>query len=260
MALVIPSAGPPAPRIQWEVGLSFLCWRAPRSGGDRHRVSEEGQATCVSARLHPKRRVLAAARRPPPPPPLTSSAWPSSRSKVTTHTHSSQAEKRAQGVTGARAPEDGASRRSRSGRGPAPDCASIAETAAAGSALPGERPGGVAGGTAGRRRPRRTSGPRCGAVERPSRTREALPWSRRPLAAGGAQCSGEALSSPARWALAGQSGPERGGGTSGGARCDPRRLPGGFNNLVSSFLNSRSSRHKGRRLRVFSASAPWGHP
>lgn len=30
---------------------------------------------------------------------LTSSAWPSSRSKVTTHTHSSQAEKRAQGIS-----------------------------------------------------------------------------------------------------------------------------------------------------------------
>lgn len=39
---------------------------------------------------------------------LTSSAWPSSRSKVTTHTHSSQAEKRAQGTAEARAarPED----------------------------------------------------------------------------------------------------------------------------------------------------------
>lgn len=73
--------------------------------------------------------------RPPRPPargPLTSSAWPSSRSKVTTHTHSSQAEKRAQGVPGARVPEDGAPRRPRARCCPAPAPWSI--TAATGTA------------------------------------------------------------------------------------------------------------------------------
>lgn len=88
-----------------------------------------------------------------PLPPLTSSACPSSRSKVTTHTHSSQAEKRAQGGAAARAPEDRTPRRSRGRRGPALDSESMAETAAAGSTLPGERPGGVAGETARRRWP-----------------------------------------------------------------------------------------------------------
>lgn len=184
----------------------------------------------VSARMYLKWRELstaprAPAQRPPPdnsfwpprPAGLTSSAWPSSRSKVTTHTHSSQAEKRAQGTAGARVPVDCAPRRPRARRGPARDRESMAAAAAARSALPGERPRGVAEGTAPRLWPGSTSGRRRGAVERPSRTRAALPWPPCPLAAGGAQCSAEASSPPVRRARAGQSGPEPGGGTSGGA-------------------------------------------
>lgn len=105
--------------------------------------------------------------------PLTSSAWPSSKSKVTTHTHSSQAEKRVQGAAKACVPEDDTPRRPRAGRGPARDRASMAGAGTAGRALPGKRPGGVAGETARRRRPRRSSGPRPGAVERRSRARGA---------------------------------------------------------------------------------------
>lgn len=122
---------------------------------------------------------------PAPPRLLTSSAWPSSKSEVTTHTHSNQAEKRAQGAAGARAWEDGALRWSRALLDSGRDSASMA-------ARSGRQR--VARGTA----PRRCRGnsreavasahvgPRCGAVERPAWTRAALLRSRPPLAAGGA--------------------------------------------------------------------------
>ena len=121
-------------------------------GGDRCGASEEEEATwgvgptvpLARAALRPpggdgralvgrrrQRKARPAAR---PPAPLTSSAWPSSRSKVTTHTHSSQAEKRAQGAAAARAPGDASPKRPRPRRGPAPD----SESMAAGTA-PAER-------------------------------------------------------------------------------------------------------------------------
>lgn len=169
------------------------------SGGDQCRVPEGEEPEGISRGVgfpgpsatpepHPP---PATAQDPPsaaaPAPargPLTSSAWPSSRSKVTTHTHSSQAEKRAQGVPGARIPDDGAPRRPRARCGPAPAPApaprSIASATGTAQRCPGNGPRRCPGNrpaAAARARPHRAAEQSSGhrGPERPRRDL-ARPW------------------------------------------------------------------------------------
>lgn len=218
---VTPSAGPPSPASRWE--------------GRRRASEEEKAARGVGPRTPhaqtapglpgPTEQGPRRPRRRPSAAPLTSSAWPSSRSKVTTHTHSSQAEKRAQGAAAARAPGDAAPRRPRARRGPARDSASMAAGTAPAArcrgnrseALPGEQPGGGGLGTGRDRAAEQSSG----------RLRPEVPAAASaPLAAGGVQCGGAAPSSPERRARSGQRGQSQEEELPGRAVAAPRETLG----------------------------------